>query len=217
MEHKTQMIFIKKNKEYRNTVGGYTIIELVVAVGLFVTVALIASSAFLGVMASNRKTLAMRTAMDNLNFAIESMSRDMKTGFMYHCDTSVLTGSIDVFQDCPLSSGGAYIAFEGQNGNSSLASDQIVYQLGSTDPNCPSPEQICKSIDGGTSFFAVTAPPPELHITGLAFRVLGSDPSDSPAKQPRITVVILGYAGIGGAQSSFDIETTISQRLPDQF
>lgn len=203
-------------KKGRWIVGGYTVIELVVAVGLFIVVALISSSAFLGVVTSNRKTIAMRTAMDNLNSAIESMSRDMKTGSSYHCDTFILTGGIDVFQDCPLSGGGAYIALEGQNGNPSTSGDQIVYQLGSVDPNCPSPEQICKSTDGGVSFFAVTAPPPELRITGLAFRVIGSNPSDSPPKQPRIVIVILGYAGIGGAQSSFNIETTVSQRLPDQ-
>lgn len=209
------MKFITQNKKYPCTVAGYTIIELIVAVSLFVVVALISSSAFLGVVSSNRKTLAVRTAMDNLNSAIESMSRDMKTGFLYHCETSWPPGgAISVTSDCGLG-GGGYLAFEKQGGDPTTDSDQIVYQLGSTDSNCPSAQQICKSIDGGTSFFAVTAPPPELQVTGLSFRVFGS--SDLDLKQPRIVIVILGYAGANGSQSTFDIETTISQRNPDQF
>lgn len=208
------MKHIKQNKIYSHSIGGYTIIELVVAVGLFVVVALISSSAFLGVMASNRKTLAMRTAIDNLDSAVESMSRDMKTGFSYHCETSwPPSGDISAPGDCPV--GGGYMALESQGGDTSNTGDQIVYQLGSTDPNCLSPEQICKSTDGGTSFFAVTAPPPELHITGLAFRVFGTSIVDT--KQPRIVIVILGYAGNGNSKSTFDIETSVSQRNPDQF
>lgn len=202
------MLFGTNNKIYPSTVGGYTIIELVVAIGLFVIAALVASSAFLGVMTSNRKALAMRTAMDNLNSAIESMSRDMKTGSVYHCGSA---GSIGTALDCP--GGDSYIALEGQNGNPSLLGDQIIYRLGPAGSNCLS-QQICRSDNGGASFFAVTAPPPELHVTGLTFRVFGSSNADT--KQPRIVIVIIGYAGVGTSKSIFNIETTVSQRNPDQ-
>lgn len=209
------MKFIKQNNTYSRTTGGYTLVELIVAVGLFVIVVLMSASAFLGVVSSNRKTLTMQTAMDNINSAVENMSRDMKTGFLYRCEsTGTLTGPISLPQDCP--SGGAYIAFEGQKGDSNNPNDQIVYRLGPAGPLCPSAGQICRSVDGGTSFFAVTAPPPELRITGLAFRVFGSSNADT--KQPRIVVIISGTSGIDErSKSTFNIETTISQRIPDQF
>jgi Tfp pilus assembly protein FimT len=205
------MPFSTQNKKY-SPVGGYTVVELVVAVGLFVTVALISSNAFLGVMSSNRKTLAVRTSMDNLNSAIESMSRKMKTGFSYHCGVS---GSVSAPQDCP--SGDSYIALEGQNGNPNISSDQVVYRLGPAGALCPSPKQICFSTDGGATFFALTAAPPELSIDGLAFRVYGAPADDSPSlpKQPRIVIVIIGSAGVGISKSTFNVETTISQRIPD--
>ncbi len=196
--------------EYDGVCGGYTLIELVVAVGLFTTVAIMSSAAFLGVVASNRKTLAIRTAMDNLNSAIEGMSRDMKTGTAYHCGAA---GAITAPSDCV--SGDAYIAFEGQSGDPSISSDQIVYRLGPAGALCPSSEQICKSVDGGASFFAVTAPPPELRITGLAFRVFGTNNADK--KQPRIVIVIRGTSGVDErSKSVFNIETTISQRIPQK-
>lgn len=209
------MIFLKRNNKYSRTTGGYTLVELIVAVGLFIIVVLMSASAFLGVVSSNRKTLAMQTAMDNISSAIENMSRDMKTGFSYRCEHySALSGDINIPRDC--SSGGAYIAFEGQEGDPSDSSDQIIYQLGPAGPLCPSAEQICKSVDGGSSFFAITAPPPELSITGVSFRVFGSSNVDS--RQARIVVIIRGTSGIDEkSKSTFDIETTISQRTPDQF
>lgn len=207
------MIRTKQNKKQRGIGGGYTIIELVVSVGLFMVVVLISGAAFFGVVSSNRKTLAIRTAIDNLNSAMESMSRNMQTGSSYHCETIPPTGPIDTTpKDC--SGGGAYIAFEGQNGDSANPNDQIIYQFG---PGaCPYLNQICVSTNGGATFFALTAPPPELSIDGLAFRVYGSEPNDVPElKQPRITMVIIGSVGDGSTKTTFDIETTVSQRLPD--
>lgn len=139
----------------------------------------------------------------------------MKTGSLYHCGS---TPPIDVAKDCTDNTVGASsVALEGQNGNSSFLGDQIIYQLGNAAfPHCLSPEQICRSSEGNTpdKFFAVTAPPPELHVTGLAFRVYGSSNLDT--KQPRIVIVILGYAGVDKFKSTFDVETTVSQRNPDQ-
>jgi type II secretory pathway pseudopilin PulG len=205
------MSFDIKKTKYTKRTDGYTLIELVVSVGLFVVVSLISSSAFLGVTVSNRRTLAIRTTTDNLNSAIESMSRNLKTGFFYHCGSS---GSIAAPQDCP--SGDTYLAFEGQKGDILTTSDQIIYKIGPAGTLCSSSKQICVSTDGGGTFYPLTAPPPEVSIDGLAFRVYGSTQSDSPAKQPRIVIVIIGSAGIGISATSFNVETTISQRLPDQ-
>lgn len=199
------MPFITKNKKHRNSSDGYTVVELMVSVALFGVAVLMAASAFLGVVSSNRKSLAMRTAIDNLNFAVESMSRDMKTGFSYHCGVG---GAISAPQDCP--SGASYIAFEGQEGDPLNPGDQIVYRLNGG--------RIERSGAGGVpgTFFPVTAPPPELSITGLAFRVYGTfGTAVDGARQPRIVIVIIGTAGIGKEASTFDLQTLISQRLPD--
>lgn len=183
--------------------GGYTIIELLVSMALFAVVVLMATMAFLGVMSSNRKTLASRTALDNLNFAIENMVRDMKTGYTYHCGNS---GTITDPQDCP--SPRSYIAFEGQNGNPLIPGDQIVYRLGGVGG-----QQIEVSNNSGSTFFPITAPPPELSVTSLGFRVYNALVSDQ--KQPRVVIVIRGVAGTGATASAFDVQTSVSQRSPD--
>lgn len=199
------MIFFTTHNTYPRLSGGYTLVELIVSMALFGVVILMASSAFLGVMSSNRKALAMRTALDNLNFAIESMTRDMKTGFTYHCGAG---GGIGTPQDCT-STPSSYIAFEGQSGNPNSDADQIVYRL--------QDGRIERSSNAGGNFFPITAPPPELTITRLAFRVYGSDglSDTNDARQARIVIVVTGSASSGNTATTINMQTSISQRLPD--
>ncbi len=62
---------------------GYTLIELVVAVGLFALVMLLASGAYLVIIGANRQAQAVATGIDNLSFALETMTRDIRTGSQY--------------------------------------------------------------------------------------------------------------------------------------
>ena len=62
---------------------GYTLIELVVAIGLFALVMTLASGGYLMMIATNRQAEALSTGINNLSFAIESMTRDIRTGSGY--------------------------------------------------------------------------------------------------------------------------------------
>ncbi|MBU3668981.1 MAG: prepilin-type N-terminal cleavage/methylation domain-containing protein [Candidatus Taylorbacteria bacterium] len=68
-----------------NTKKGFTLIELLVAVALFTVVMVVSVAAILSIIGGNRKSQAINGVVNNLNFAIESMVRDMKTGFLYKC------------------------------------------------------------------------------------------------------------------------------------
>jgi prepilin-type N-terminal cleavage/methylation domain-containing protein len=68
-----------------NNRRGYTLVELVVAVGLFALVMLLASGAYLVMIGVNRQTQAIATGIDNLSFAVETMSRTIRTGSNYNC------------------------------------------------------------------------------------------------------------------------------------
>jgi prepilin-type N-terminal cleavage/methylation domain-containing protein len=62
---------------------GFTLIEMIVSMAIFTVVAVIAVGALLKVMDANRKSLNLKTAINNLNFALESMSREMRVGGQY--------------------------------------------------------------------------------------------------------------------------------------
>ncbi len=70
------------NKKYN---GGYTLVELVVSVGLFAVIMTLAAGAYLVMISVSRQTQATSIGIDNLAFALETMTRTIRTGTGYTC------------------------------------------------------------------------------------------------------------------------------------
>ena len=60
--------------------SGFTLIEMMVAVSIFAIVALIATSTLMLIMDASRRADATRSLVDNLNFALDSMSDKIRGG-----------------------------------------------------------------------------------------------------------------------------------------
>jgi type II secretory pathway pseudopilin PulG len=201
---------IKKNKGFTQhyfagqNSAGFTIIELIVAIGLFIVVSLVALGSLLSIVDVNRKTQSTKSILNNLNFAVESMSKSMRVGSAYHCGAGGV--QIDSPQNCV--SGDSYIAFESSKGDRDNSGDQIVYRM--------SGNRLERSKDSGANFIGVTAPEVELTPgTGVRFYVLGTTPGDNA--QPRIIIVLSGKVGIKDKTSTdFNIYTSVSQRELDE-
>ena len=65
---------------------GFTLIEMIVSMGIFAVVITMAMSAFLNISNIQNKAMAVRAVNDNLNFAIEAMMREIRTGNDYSSD-----------------------------------------------------------------------------------------------------------------------------------
>jgi prepilin-type N-terminal cleavage/methylation domain-containing protein len=172
---------------------GFTLIEMMVSVSIFLVIMTVSMGALLGVYAANKKFEALKTVMDNLNLSVESMSREMRFGKNYHCG---LSGTLTLTQNCP--SGDTAVAFLAEDGVT-----HIVYKLNGT--------EIDKSTDGGNTYVPVTAP--EIQIDSLAFYVTGATFGDS--FQPKVLIKIQGHSGTSTAATSFTIQTLVSQRALD--
>src|SRR3990167_5891431 len=66
---------------------GFTLIEIMVAVSIFAIVAVITTGALVTANNTNRKAQAIKLAIDNLNFAVDSMVLNLGNGGRYHCIT----------------------------------------------------------------------------------------------------------------------------------
>ena len=66
----------------------FTLIEIMVAVSIFTIVAVIAVSALLSANAVNQKAQAIKLAMDNLNYALDSITIKMKRGYDFASSAS---------------------------------------------------------------------------------------------------------------------------------
>lgn len=173
---------------------GFTLIELMVAVSIFIIIMTISMGSIIGVFDSNRKSRSLKTVITNLNLAVESMAKEMRFGENYHCGSD---GTITSPQNC--SSGGNFMSF--------LSSDnlQITYRLNN--------QAIEKDVDGA-GYIAVTAP--EIVIDDLAFFTLGAGtiaPND--VLQPKVLIKINSHAGSTKGESSFTLQTMVSQRALD--
>lgn len=193
----------------KNTEKGFTLIEMMVAVSIFSIVMLVAVGALLTIVDANRKAQAIKSVTNNLNFALESMSRTIRTGTSYYCGDSSDLPPISGISNCP--SGGELIAFEKSGGIKSDPNDQVVYRLNAVDFNGTPHGQIERSTDAGFNFVPITDS--QVDITKLEFHVVGSSSSDE--FQPRVFIVIKGVTGLARSRTEFNLQTTVTQRLLD--
>jgi prepilin-type N-terminal cleavage/methylation domain-containing protein len=183
---------------------GFTLIEMLVSTAIFTVVMIIALGALLAMSESDRRAQTIKAVVNNLNFALDSMSRSIRTGTGYHCgslaggDCANIPGSSFYYTD----SNGRSTAYRFDNTAGSL----ICAQTGAT--GC-----IERSIDGGNTWAAVTAP--EVVITTMSFYLIGSASGD--AYQPKLTMEMYGYVqGSAGKKVPFDLQASVTQRVYDQ-
>src|SRR3990167_5943475 len=121
-----------------NCKGGYTIIETMIAISLFLVIIMAGMGALLNANLLHQKAQNMRSIIDNLSFITEDISRNLRTGYNYYCISGGYTLS-DVNQT---KSGQSCwgIAFESQYGLLANLNDQWVYYIGpdTTLPGNPS-------------------------------------------------------------------------------
>jgi len=193
---------------------GFTIIETMISVSIFTLIVVFGINVLLNVNLVSNKSKDMREIMDNLSFVMEEMSRNLRTGYDYHCEPiwigSNPPGDIDIPQDCP---SGWYLGFkEARSGG-----DQWVYEF--EDDDGDGNYNISKSEDGGVSFAQLNSP--EVALTGSTsyFAVVGSSPPSSGVGidqlQPFIIIRLSGVINYKNTETPFNLQTTVSQRLID--
>jgi type II secretory pathway pseudopilin PulG len=171
----------------KHDTGGFTIIELIVSIGIFTVVAVAAVAALTSVIDANRRTRALTEANNNLNFVLQSMVREIRNGFNYGCDAENASGTT------PCANGASEFGFIDSS------RDEVGYRLSSS--------SIEQKINN-QNFRAIT--PDQIDITDLQFRVIGSDQND---QQSRVEITIRALAGEGDASSTLNLQTTATQRL----
>lgn len=176
--------------------SGFTLAEMIVSVALFSIVVTVSTGALLTVLSTNQRAQAIETVMNNLDFALQQMARDIRVGTHYYCGVSP---SLTAYGDCSPSPSNSSFSFTSHDGVS-----RVIYELSGT--------SILRSVDGGANYYPITAS--QINVTRLAFYVSGSNPSDN--QQPKVFIVLQGNVTVKGAKTNFNLQTTVSQRLLDR-
>lgn len=185
--------------------SGYTIIETMIAISLFIIIVMIGMEALLNANLLHQKSQSMRSITDSLSFVMEDISRNLRTGYNYRC----LTGADD-FSNLGVKSGQNCwgIAFEHQDGNKNDPNDQWVYYIADG--------KIFKTIEGPVNFIQLT--PTEVEIDGINsfFSVFGAEPPPGDLLQPFVTIKLSGKITLkNNVITPFSLQTSVSQRTID--
>lgn len=170
---------------------GFTLFEIIVAMGVFSMAVSVILSAMVSITDAQRKAITLQSAEDNLRFAIEALSRDIRTGHGYDCNN---TGTPN---NC--AAGAFRMTFVPAKGGN------VFYRWNGLDLS------IEKSTDGSL-YYPITGS--DIKINMLRFYVFGTG---RDGEQPRVLISIRATAQDlkSKAQSQFNIQTTIAQRELD--
>lgn len=180
---------------------GFTLIEIVVSVSLFVLIVLLSTSIFRGVIESQRSALASQNIQDSLRFIFESISREMRTARGDHDGSSCGSGHFKVYN--------TNSAFGSPDSGNSLFFENRNQQCVKVATTTQGALEITRGIDPP---FVVT--PDDIEIKFISFYVVDDQAGDFHSLQPRVTFVI--EAEIQNfkrtASKNVKMQTTVSSR-----
>lgn len=189
---------------------GFTLVEIMVAVSIFAIVMLVGVGALLTMVEVNKRAQGVNSVMNNLNAAMEQMSRSIRVGSTYYCGDSSVAPSPSLLaqsNDCSLT-GGVLFAFEPTDGDPDDTSDQTVYRLNGS--------QLERSLESGANGTWVALTAPEVIISNFKFYVTGSETlANGDTVQPRVLMIVQGTAHVQGGPTQFTVQSSVTQRLLD--
>ena len=175
---------------FRISQKGFTLLEMVVSIGIFSVVMIIAVGAVVAIENGQRKAQAFQSVQDNLRYTLEAMTKDIRVGSNF-----VLSN--------PVNGGNSTLQFQVSNTAATTyyytyCVDGSAFAIDKFTSTSSSP--ICDS----------TFPSPitdaSVSIDSLVF-YLGPG-----GGQPRITILIKAHSGSGRTQTTYQLQTTVTAR-----
>jgi prepilin-type N-terminal cleavage/methylation domain-containing protein len=193
------------------TKKGFTLIEMIVVVGIFSVVMTIAMGAIFTIVSANKSAQALASVMDNLNSALDTMSRNTRFGSSFQCNGTNISISRGGQSSCP--TGNTWfglIPYAPGGVEQPLTVYKFIKPSGSDTGSiwrCQAASKNATSFNGDSNCVLVTAP--EVLIEKLTFFIDGTTVRQ---QQPRVFMQLQGYVLSGTTKQPFYVQTLISQR-----
>jgi len=211
------------------TTRGFTLLEMLVSLGIFAIVAVIAVGALVRITGLNKQAQTLQASMNNIGYALENMSRDMRMRSQYTCvndisqiNTNNGSGPTDLSKSsCVVGSGNNIIAYESaeHKDNSTPDGCNLVYAFGFL-PNGTNPQtwslNKAQQISCGSALsgFSPIIDQTNTIIDGYQLGVYR--PGGGGDQYARVFIRLKGYAGNREKEKNyFDIQTSVSERITE--
>ncbi len=187
--------------------SGFSLVEMLVAIGIFMTIMTIAVTSLISIMGANKKAQAIKSTVDSVTFALEYVSRDMRIGTNYTCGTPDVIGKSDCIGG---SNSVKYV-------NSSNEPIQYTFSTTTTGTSRLTKTKLPPNCSGTDCTVDLISADSDVHIDNFTFYVIGSDheldATQANRTQPRVIVTASGFiTAKGSANTTFNLQTNISQR-----
>ena len=192
------MNFFSNKRSSKAQNDGFTLIELLVAVGMFALLMTMIVSALLTMIYTNRKGQALSLVTTNLDFALESMTRYIRIGYDYDCvgasAPDCVSGSDEFHFTSPIDVDGDL-----------NSPDDVRFRF---DNNA-----VERQVNSG-AWIPLTGADIIVDTTISKFYVTGAFPNPDTF-QPKVVIVLRATANVLGQTTTFNLQTTATQRIPD--
>lgn len=211
---------------------GFTLLEMIVSLGIFSVVAVIAVGSLVRISGLNRQAQTLQSSMNNISFALESMSRDMRMGGQYTCvnniddvawantsGTSLSKVKCDIV-DAPIA--GKVIAYESSKKyyEDGIYKCNLIYAFGFFSVSGSNPakwllkkyqQNACGDTASTEADFASIIDEKNITISNYQLGVFDGNNGYS-----KMFMRLKGYSGIKeNERNDFDLQTAVSQRVAD--
>lgn len=203
-------------KNYSNK-QGFTLLEMIVSLGVFSIIAVIAVGSLVRITSLNRQAQSLQSAMNNINYILESISREMRFGSAFSCTTSTsFSGRTLSSSVCNSSGGNKGILFK--SSRTAVLSGSVCplihaywfEQSGSSWSIKKSQQNVCdETISTGTALSLIDTG--NVLVTDVTFQVF-----TGPLGYSRAFIRFAGESGAKDTEkTTFNIWTQVSQRTRD--
>lgn len=189
-------MILKKKQKNKGFMSGFTLIELMVATTIFTIVMLVGVGSLVTSSNAAKSAQKLQIAVDNVNFAMESMTREIRMGTYYFSGNGTF------------SLGGPTTSGDGSGNGIAFTPQQIP----------AAPARVAYVLNGGKIqrvvggiYTDITSP--EVTIQGIIFNVRGSSLMDKI--QPSVKILIKGVVNVG-VGTPFALQTMASQRSAEK-
>jgi prepilin-type N-terminal cleavage/methylation domain-containing protein len=199
--------------QIHSTQSGFTLIEMLVSLALYTIVVTTSVGSLLVLIETNGRLVGEQAVMSSLTFAMDSMTREIRTGKSYYCESATnLKAAPPATTATRICTGGdAGISFvEAGSSITGTANTRIAYYY-----------EVVSNV--GTLYRRIGNSTPtamtgnDIDITAARFFVTGADPLDgaNDVNQPLVTIYLEAEDRSGDIERSITLHTSIVQRELD--
>jgi prepilin-type N-terminal cleavage/methylation domain-containing protein len=198
--------------QHLNSERGFTLVETLVSLALFTVIATMSVGTLLILISGNSRVTSEQSVLTSLSFALDSMTREIRTGTEYYCGSVAEVTNAAVYNDATAVQNciNGNVAFSFREAGESITGGTGARRIAYYYQN----DTLWRKVGAATAEPVVTN---DVAVRDVRFTVTGVTPlgTSTDMTQPTVSLLLVAQASSSDSNKSFTLESTITQRSLD--